>query len=551
MDPPPDSDSPLSNEYPTTTDLAINALSRIKDTAVQSDIAHQLTTNVRSYLARMGDISVDGSLHNGDDGGSGNSDGGTKTDEFKGVLTRLVETIENLLRLIIAMIKFVVIATVVLSTSSTLYHAIYLMTQPRVVLTAPINFHLAPSSPAGHPGYTGSILINAIAASGCAPKGEESTSVVDPAEARDQILLPKRKKKLRSSPMKKNQEYYVDLTLSLPDTPVNVLSRPFTIITKAYGSAEVDGDAPQDESTPCAVSKVGAMYRHRSAIVTFAWRVTLLPLLIYGVVPESRDTSSRVFDRYKERGDTGTFVFEVAGDLDLVDGVVTVGEEPQWWQEYARVYYYTCFTVGVGIIAFWETVLGFVVYLWWCNKMEEERIREEERRAQWERERAASVVDICDEDFEGVEGVVEDFFEGVGGLGEEEEEGMGGGGDGVDQVLDDSAPVPAEQEDGEGRGGGGEEARDSGGGGLTPPRVKRAGRNTSTSSSRSRVEEEEGFLPTWTEEDDDDFIPLDQPSHSGRTQRVKREEEKAMERLLRGEGRREIFTDREEADPDE
>ncbi|GMH86303.1 hypothetical protein TL16_g10497 [Triparma laevis f. inornata] len=527
---------PNPNNPNDITARAMQALNQIRDTAVQSDMAHQLSTNVRSYLARIGDVSVDGSLHNIDTNNS--SSGDTKVeDEFKGVLTRLIETIETILKLVTAMIKFTIIASIVLSTSSALYHTIYLMTQPRVVLTSPINFHLTQNSA----GYTGSILINAIAASGCAPKAEESTSVVDPMESPELNFLPKRKKKIRKSPMSKNQEYYVDLSLQLPDTLINVNSRPFTVTTKAYGSAEVEGDAPQDESTPCAVSKVGAMYKHRSAIVTFAWRVTLLPLLIYGVVPESRDTSSRVFDRYKERGDTGTFVFEVDGDLDLVEGTVTVGEEPQWWQEYARIYYYTCFTVGVGIIAFWETVVGFMAYLWWCNKMEEERILEEERREQWERERAASVVDIRDEDFEGVEGVVEDFFEGVDNDDDEGDEG----GEGVEQVLDDAAPSSAEHDFEEG---------DSGGGGLTPPRDnrrrKRENTNTSTTSNRSRVEEEEGFLPTWTDEDDGDFIPLDQPSHKGRNVRVKKEEEKAMERLLRGEGRTEIFTDREEADPD-
>lgn len=60
----------------------------------------------------------------------------TSQDEFKGVLTRFIETIETLLKLVTAMIKFTIIASIVLSTSSALYHTIYLMTQVRNCLVA-------------------------------------------------------------------------------------------------------------------------------------------------------------------------------------------------------------------------------------------------------------------------------------------------------------------------------------------------------------------------------------------------------------------------------
>ena len=44
---------------------------------------------------------------------------------------------------------------------------------------------------------------------------------------------------------------------------------------------------------------------------------------------------------------------------------------------------------------------------------------------------------------------------------------------------------------------------------------------------------------------DDDFIPINQPSHEGRDVRTKREEDILMGRVIRGEGRQELFTDRE------
>lgn len=56
------------------TARAMQALNQIRDTAVQSDMAHQLSTNVRSYLARIGDVSVDGSLHNDDTNNSSSGD---------------------------------------------------------------------------------------------------------------------------------------------------------------------------------------------------------------------------------------------------------------------------------------------------------------------------------------------------------------------------------------------------------------------------------------------------------------------------------------------
>lgn len=153
--------------------------------------------------------------------------------------------------------------------------------------------------------------------------------------------------------LRPRQAYYVELSLKLPESQLNVDSGMFGVVVDLYGSSN-------ETSTLLATSRRSLRFPYRSPLVRTAASMVSLPTLLFHFVDEVQTVKDNVFRHVleSERYKLYAVVVKLLETVEVVAAEVRVGEEFTSLQEIIRTWFWSCFLVGSMIFA----LLYFVAY---------------------------------------------------------------------------------------------------------------------------------------------------------------------------------------------
>ena len=514
--------SPINDEHvvpsphiPTLSE----ATSAIHHGIEQLQLLAQTTTH--ALVHHDGDS---GSVHSvhlpGASGGGEGVDGSTYEEAYVGLIDRVLTIVNNAIDATVMLTKVVAASIVLVSTSSVIYYGLYVLLQPGPAIEMDLFFHQAcggdgvssgqqmgaanPNCPfvakGGfrdvHHGWVGMGRDEGV------PKGKQikivrRTDNKKEAKGDGEIFdsnfhwvgnnVPERKD---GRVLKGGKHYWMEVEFYLPESEAGKCLHIETAILGHPDSAEGAGE---DDEVVNGVSKRVRCYPYRSSLVRVLRKVTMLPLLVADILHEGENVNVEVFDWFKEgrgRWKTEGVKVTVEGGAVVERGVVKVGRERTWWQESLKKWYWTWHWVGCSIIMTWEVVVALVFKGWWDDKC---RRDEEEKKKREEEFRLFN--EMQEEEFNEMQ----------------DEQGENGGNinnnDGKKERRKDDLPDDMKWED-----------------------------------------DDNMQIPDPDDMDDKDFMNLD---GTNRTVKDKEEEDILAGRAMRGEGREEVFTDRELYDGEE
>ena len=436
---------------------------------------------------------------------------------YVGLIDRILTIINNVIDATVMFTKIVAASTVLIVTSSAIYYGLYVLLQPGPAIEMDLFFHQVCG---GDGGTSGKQIGTSPACAFVAKGGFRDLHHGWVGMGRDegvprgkQIKIVRRtdKKEVKGNRetldsnfhwvgnnipdrkdgrvLKGGKHYWMEVEFYLPESEAG---KCLHIETSILGHPESAEGTEEDDEVANGVSKRVRCYPYRSSLVRVLRKVTMLPLLVADILHEGENVNVEVFDWFKEgrgRWKTEGVKVTVEGGAVVERGVVKVGRERTWWQDSLKKWYWTWHWVGCSIIMTWEVLIALVVKGWWDDKC----MRDEEERKK--REEEYRIFNEMQE---------EEFNE---------------------------MPEEADENSGDDDNGGenGERKEDR------PDDIK-------------WDDDDNLQIPDPDDMDDKDFLNLD---GTNRTVKDKEEEDILAGRAMRGEGREEVFTDREVYDGEE
>ena len=277
--------------------------------------------------------------------------------------------------------KFILIGCCLVLSSCVSYIIIYCMVMPTVLVQKPLYFDYSCAcssySRLGRVSMNdGSCLsdvknndnsqFNQMTASVCHPIAQ-----VDFLEEHTQWLplssdvAPIR---LGSRLLKPRSRYYIDISLTLPESDVN----------RNHGMFMVQADLFADNETKLATSFRSSMLPYQGTISGILRKCLLAVPLLIGAIPEARRIDLNAYDYFTESTDPSLALIGMSVKLlvnsrsqfpqstqtiQVLSGEVSIGQELNMVQSYMKHWFYTCMIVGVFSIMVLQSMVSYIVYL--------------------------------------------------------------------------------------------------------------------------------------------------------------------------------------------
>ena len=144
-----------------------------------------------------------------------------------------------------------------------------------------------------------------------------------------------------------HKEYYIDVILELPESKLNIEAGVFGLVVELASSTN---------QTRLAKAQISGSFPFESAWVSLARKVCLLPAFLLGAMHESRMVYHTPFRHFLESLDFpiqyATIMLTTKSRehfVEVLRGVILIGEEMNMVQEVMKEYYYTCFLLGTVV----------------------------------------------------------------------------------------------------------------------------------------------------------------------------------------------------------
>jgi Putative adipose-regulatory protein (Seipin) len=165
------------------------------------------------------------------------------------------------------------------------------------------------------------------------------------------------------------QAFYVELTLTLPESPRNVFNTGvFGVVTELYGSNNTT-------TVLLATSRRSLRFPYRSAWIRTVANIVTLPFLLLHVTAEVQTVTDCVFRHVLESETYPLHTIQLRlldARVEVVAAELRIGEELTPFQErFIKTWFWTC--CGVGTAMFATLYAGvYQLLLWWLARLDDD-----------------------------------------------------------------------------------------------------------------------------------------------------------------------------------